>query len=181
MSAVAISKGGTEPDRRALSAGGAATMIGIGIATAHGRHSSSSAVHPDRCGIIAGRLWSRCWYGCHYHGDPCCWTAVLSLILGMGLPTTANYIVVSALGLAPVIVTLGQQKRLIRAPDRRASVRVLLRDHGGIDPAGWALPALPLPPCRVGSDQDGRCSHFFYSLRYRRACLFLFIFNTEFC
>ncbi len=39
-------------------------------------------------------------------------TAFLSLILGMGLPTTANYIVVSAL-LAPVIVTLGQQNGLI--------------------------------------------------------------------
>ena len=39
-------------------------------------------------------------------------TAILSLILGMGLPTTANYIVVSAL-LAPVIVTLGQQNGLI--------------------------------------------------------------------
>ena len=39
-------------------------------------------------------------------------TAVLSLILGMGLPTTANYIVVSAL-LAPVIVTLGQENGLI--------------------------------------------------------------------
>jgi hypothetical protein len=37
---------------------------------------------------------------------------VLSLILGMGLPTTANYIVVSAL-LAPVIVTLGQQNGLL--------------------------------------------------------------------
>ncbi|MGE0611568.1 MAG: TRAP transporter permease, partial [Hyphomicrobiales bacterium] len=39
-------------------------------------------------------------------------TAILSLILGMGLPTTANYIVVSAL-LAPVIVTLGTQNGLI--------------------------------------------------------------------
>ncbi len=39
-------------------------------------------------------------------------TAILSLILGMGLPTTANYIVVSAL-LAPIIVTLGQQTGLI--------------------------------------------------------------------
>ncbi|MEZ5904496.1 MAG: DUF3394 domain-containing protein [Geminicoccaceae bacterium] len=39
-------------------------------------------------------------------------TAILSLILGMGLPTTANYIVVSAL-LAPVIVTLGQQNGLL--------------------------------------------------------------------
>jgi len=39
-------------------------------------------------------------------------TAVLSLILGMGLPTTANYIVVSAL-LAPVIVSLGAQNGLL--------------------------------------------------------------------
>ena len=39
-------------------------------------------------------------------------TAILSLILGMGLPTTANYIAVSSL-LAPVIVSLGQQNGLI--------------------------------------------------------------------
>ena len=36
----------------------------------------------------------------------------LSLILGMGLPTTVNYIVVSSL-LAPVIVALGAQSGLI--------------------------------------------------------------------
>ncbi|WP_413699797.1 TRAP transporter large permease subunit [Psychromonas sp. KJ10-10] len=40
------------------------------------------------------------------------WTGILSLILGMGLPTTANYIVVSSL-LAPVIVSLAQQNGLI--------------------------------------------------------------------
>ncbi|TGG92011.1 TRAP transporter fused permease subunit [Natronospirillum operosum] len=39
-------------------------------------------------------------------------TAVMSLILGMGLPTTANYIVVSTL-MAPVIVSLGAQNGLI--------------------------------------------------------------------
>ena len=39
-------------------------------------------------------------------------TAVISLILGMGLPTTANYIVVSTL-MAPVIVTLGAENGLI--------------------------------------------------------------------
>ncbi len=38
--------------------------------------------------------------------------AVLSLILGMGLPTTANYIVVSSL-MAPVIVQVGAQSGLI--------------------------------------------------------------------
>ena len=39
-------------------------------------------------------------------------TAIISLILGMGLPTTANYIVVSTL-MAPVIVTLGAQSGLL--------------------------------------------------------------------
>ena len=39
-------------------------------------------------------------------------TAVISLILGMGLPTTANYIVVSTL-MAPVVVTLGAAHGLI--------------------------------------------------------------------
>ncbi|MBW1776684.1 MAG: TRAP transporter permease [Deltaproteobacteria bacterium] len=39
-------------------------------------------------------------------------TAVISLMLGMGLPTTANYIVVSTL-MAPVIVNLGAENGLI--------------------------------------------------------------------
>lgn len=39
-------------------------------------------------------------------------TAVLSLILGMGLPTTANYIIVASL-MAPVIVELGAEQGLI--------------------------------------------------------------------
>ncbi|MCL6270709.1 TRAP transporter permease [Sansalvadorimonas sp. 2012CJ34-2] len=39
-------------------------------------------------------------------------TAIISLILGMGLPTTANYIVVSSL-MAPVIVSLGAAHGLI--------------------------------------------------------------------
>jgi TRAP transporter 4TM/12TM fusion protein len=39
-------------------------------------------------------------------------TAIISLVLGMGLPTTANYIVVSTL-MAPVIVTLGAESGLV--------------------------------------------------------------------
>ena len=39
-------------------------------------------------------------------------TAIISLILGMGLPTTANYIVVATL-MAPVIVELGAQSGLL--------------------------------------------------------------------
>ena len=40
------------------------------------------------------------------------WVALLSLVLGMGLPTTANYIVVSSL-MAPVVVELGADAGLI--------------------------------------------------------------------
>jgi len=39
-------------------------------------------------------------------------TAAMCLLLGMGLPTTANYIVVSTL-MAPVVVTLGAQQGLV--------------------------------------------------------------------
>ncbi|MGO2136235.1 MAG: TRAP transporter permease, partial [Marinobacter sp.] len=39
-------------------------------------------------------------------------TAIISLVLGMGLPTTANYIVVSTL-MAPVIVSLGAENGLL--------------------------------------------------------------------
>ncbi len=39
-------------------------------------------------------------------------TAIICIILGMGLPTTANYIVVSTL-MAPVIVTLGAENGLV--------------------------------------------------------------------
>lgn len=40
------------------------------------------------------------------------WVAIISLILGMGLPTTANYIVVSSL-MAGVVVELGAQSGLV--------------------------------------------------------------------
>lgn len=87
---------------------GARNMIGIGIATA-------------TAGIIVGAV-SQTGVGSSIaqvveiisQGNVVLMlalTAVLSLILGMGLPTTANYIVVSSL-LAPVIVTLGASSGL---------------------------------------------------------------------
>ncbi len=82
-------------------------------------------------------------------------TAILSLILGMGLPTTANYIVVSAL-LAPVIVTLGTAERADRAADRGASFRVLFRDHGGRDATGGPREFRGGRRFRRRSDQDRR-------------------------
>jgi len=103
-------------------------------------------------------------------------TAVLSLILGMGLPTTANYIVVSAL-LAPVIVTLGQQNGLI-VP--LIAVHLFVFYFGIMadvtPPVGLASFAAAAvsggDPIRTGGVA------FFYSLR-TAALPFLFIFNTE--
>jgi TRAP transporter 4TM/12TM fusion protein len=103
-------------------------------------------------------------------------TAVLSLILGMGLPTTANYIVVSAL-LAPVIVTLGEQNGLI-VP--LIAVHLFVFYFGIMadvtPPVGLASFAAAAvsggDPIRTG------VVAFFYSLR-TAALPFLFIFNTD--
>jgi len=103
-------------------------------------------------------------------------TAVLSLILGMGLPTTANYIVVSSL-LAPVIVTLGQESGLI-VP--LIAVHLFVFYFGIMadvtPPVGLASFAAAAvsggDPLRTG------VVAFFYSMR--TALLpFLFIFNTD--
>ncbi len=106
---------------------GARNMIGIGIATATAgvivgavSQTGVGAVLADLVEVLSfGNIMLMLLL-----------TAVLSLILGMGLPTTANYIVVSSL-LAPVIVTLGTESGLIVPLDRRAHVRVLFRHHGG--------------------------------------------------
>ena len=103
-------------------------------------------------------------------------TAILSLILGMGLPTTANYIVVSAL-LAPVIVTLGQQNGLI-VPLIAVHLFVFY----------FGIMADVTPPVGLASFAAAAVSGgdpiktgvvaFFYSLR-TAALPFLFIFNTD--
>ncbi len=103
-------------------------------------------------------------------------TAILSLILGMGLPTTANYIVVSAL-LAPVIVTLGQQNGMF-VP--LIAVHLFVFYFGIMadvtPPVGLASFAAAAvsggDPIKTGAVA------FFYSLR-TAALPFLFIFNTE--
>lgn len=104
------------------------------------------------------------------------WTAVLSLILGMGLPTTANYIVVSSL-LAPVVVTLGQQNGLV-VPLIAVHLFVFY----------FGIMADVTPPVGLASFAAAAVSGgdpiktgfvaFFYSMR--TALLpFLFIFNTD--
>ncbi|RAU17958.1 C4-dicarboxylate ABC transporter [Nitrincola tibetensis] len=103
-------------------------------------------------------------------------TALLSLILGMGLPTTANYIVVSAL-MAPVVVLLGQQNGLI-VP--LIAVHLFVFYFGIMadvtPPVGLASFAAAAvsggDPLRTGFQA------FYYSMR-TAALPFLFIFNTD--
>jgi TRAP transporter 4TM/12TM fusion protein len=103
-------------------------------------------------------------------------TALISLILGMGLPTTANYIVVSSL-MAPVIVTLGAQAGLV-VPLIAAHLFVfyfgiLADDTPPVGLAAFAAAAISKgDPIRTG------LQGFMYDIR--TAILpFLFIFNTE--
>lgn len=103
-------------------------------------------------------------------------TAMISLILGMGLPTTANYIVVSSL-MAPVIVTLGAQAGLI-VPLIAAHMFVfyfgiLADDTPPVGLAAFAAAAISQgDPIRTG------IQGFMYDIR--TAILpFLFIFNSE--
>ncbi|MFG6176977.1 TRAP transporter permease [Halomonas sp. THAF12] len=153
--------------------GGARNMIGIGIATATAgiivgavSQTGVGLVLADVVEILSmGNLLLILLF-----------TAVLSLILGMGLPTTANYIVVSAL-LAPVIVQLGEQNGLL-VP--LIAVHLFVFYFGIMadvtPPVGLASFAAAAvsggDPIRTGFQA------FYYSLR-TAALPFLFIFNTD--
>ena len=103
-------------------------------------------------------------------------TALISLVLGMGLPTTANYIVVSTL-MAPVIVNLGAEQGLI-VPLVAVHLFVfyfgiLADDTPPVGLAAFAAAAISQgDPIRTG------IQGFTYDIR--TAILpFMFIFNTE--
>ncbi|MGC2855769.1 TRAP transporter permease [Novispirillum sp. DQ9] len=103
-------------------------------------------------------------------------TAMISLLLGMGLPTTANYIVVATL-MAPVIVTLASEQGLL-VPLIAAHMFVfyfgiLADDTPPVGLAAFAAAAIAKSdPIRTG------IQGFIYDMR--TAILpFLFIFNTE--
>ncbi|WP_299361592.1 TRAP transporter permease [uncultured Paracoccus sp.] len=152
---------------------GARNMIGIGIATATAgiivgavSQTGVGSALADVVEVLSGGNLLAILF----------LTAILSLILGMGLPTTANYIVVSAL-LAPIIVTLGQQNGLI-VP--LIAVHLFVFYFGIMadvtPPVGLASFAAAAvsggDPIRTG------VVAFFYSLR-TAALPFLFIFNTD--
>ena len=152
---------------------GARNMIGIGIATATAgiivgavSQTGVGAVLADLVELLSmGNLLLMLVL-----------TGVLSLILGMGLPTTANYIVVSSL-LAPVVVTLGQEAGLI-VPLIAVHLFVFY----------FGIMADVTPPVGLASFAAAAVSGgdpiktgfvaFFYSLR-TAALPFLFIFNTD--
>ncbi len=102
--------------------------------------------------------------------------AVMSLILGMGLPTTANYIVVSSL-MAPVIVTVGAQAGLI-VPLVAVHLFVFYFGILADDTPPVGLAAFAAAAISGGNPIATGVQGFTYDIR--TALLpFLFIFNTE--
>jgi TRAP transporter 4TM/12TM fusion protein len=103
-------------------------------------------------------------------------TAIISLILGMGLPTTANYIVVSTL-MAPVIVELGAQNGLI-VPLIAVHLFVFYFGILADDTPPVGLAAFAAAGISGGDPIRTGIQGFGYDIR--TAILpFLFIFNTE--
>ncbi|EFO33714.1 trap transporter, 4tm/12tm fusion protein [Roseibium sp. TrichSKD4] len=102
--------------------------------------------------------------------------AVMSLILGMGLPTTANYMVVSSL-MAPVIVTVGAQSGLI-VPLVAVHLFVFYFGILADDTPPVGLAAFAAAAISGGDPIKTGIQGFAYDIR--TALLpFLFIFNTE--
>ncbi|WP_323888644.1 TRAP transporter permease [Aeromonas caviae] len=152
---------------------GARNMIGIGIATATAG-IIVGAVSQTGVGLVLADLVEFLSLGNLLL--MLILTALLSLILGMGLPTTANYIVVSSL-LAPVIVTLGQQNGLI-VP--LIAVHLFVFYFGIMadvtPPVGLA--SFAAAAVSKGDPIKTGITAFYYSLR-TAALPFLFIFNTD--
>ena len=102
--------------------------------------------------------------------------ALMSLVLGMGLPTTANYIVVSSL-LAPVIVVLGAKSGLI-VPLVAVHLFVFYFGILADDTPPVGLAAFAAAAISGGDPIKTGIQGFMYDIR--TALLpFLFIFNTE--
>ncbi len=102
--------------------------------------------------------------------------AVMSLILGMGLPTTANYIVVSSL-MAPVILLLGAQHGLI-VPVIAVHLFVFYFGILADDTPPVGLAAFAAAAISKGDPIKTGIQGFAYDIR--TALLpFLFIFNTD--
>lgn len=103
-------------------------------------------------------------------------TAIISLILGMGLPTTANYIVVSTL-MAPVIVDLGAQNGLI-VPLIAVHLFVFYFGILADDTPPVGLAAFAAAGISGGDPIKTGIQGFTYDIR-TAVLPFMFIFNTQ--
>ena len=103
-------------------------------------------------------------------------TAIISLILGMGLPTTANYIVVSTL-MAPVIVDLGAQNGLI-VPLIAVHLFVFYFGILADDTPPVGLAAFAAAGISGGDPIKTGIQGFIYDIR-TAVLPFMFIFNTQ--
>lgn len=152
---------------------GARNMIGIGIATA-AAGIIVGAVSQTGVGLVLADVVEVLSMGNLLL--MLLFTAVFSLVLGMGLPTTANYIVVSSL-MAPVVVALGQQNGLI-VP--LIAVHLFVFYFGIMadvtPPVGLA--SFAAAAVSKGDPIKTGITAFYYSLR-TAALPFLFIFNTD--
>jgi TRAP transporter 4TM/12TM fusion protein len=152
---------------------GARNMVGIGVATAAAgivvgtvTLTGIGLVMTEFVDLVSGGLLL----------PALLFTAVICLILGMGLPTTANYIVVSAL-MAPVLVAIGQQNGLV-IPLIAVHLFVfyfgiLADDTPPVGLAAYAAAAISHgDPIRTG------IQGFTYDIR-TAVLPFMFIFNTQ--
>jgi TRAP transporter 4TM/12TM fusion protein len=152
---------------------GARNMIGIGVATA-AAGIIVGTISLTGIGFVLSEVVEQVSGG--YVIIMLLLTAILSLILGMGLPTTANYIVVSSL-LAPVIVTVGAQNGLI-VPLIAVHMFVFYFGILADDTPPVALAAFAAAAISKGDPIKTGIQGFTYDIR--TAILpFLFIYNTE--
>ncbi len=152
---------------------GARNMIGIGVATA-AAGIIVGTITLTGVGLVMAEFVEFISGG--YVLLMLIFTAVLSLILGMGLPTTANYIVVSSL-MAPVIVIVGAQNGLI-VPLIAVHMFVFYFGILADDTPPVAMAAFAAAAISGGDPIRTGIQGFTYDIR--TAILpFLFIFNTE--
>ncbi|MGI9273681.1 MAG: TRAP transporter permease [Endozoicomonas sp.] len=152
---------------------GARNMVGIGVATATAG-IVVGAVTLTGIGLVMTEFVE--WISGGNIMLMLIFTAIICLVLGMGLPTTANYIVVSTL-MAPVIVTLGAQAGLI-VPLIAVHLFVfyfgiLADDTPPVGLAAFAAAAIARSdPIRTG------IQGFTYDIR-TAVLPFMFLFNTQ--
>lgn len=152
---------------------GARNMIGIGVATA-AAGVIIGAISLTGVGNVLADVIETVSFGSLLL--LLLWTAVICIILGMGLPTTANYIVVSAL-MAPVLVEVGAASGLI-VPLIAVHMFVFYFGILADDTPPVGLAAYAAAAISGGDPVKTGIQGFGYDIR-TAVLPFMFIFNTE--